>query len=92
MIVKNDIITKRQNLVFKKFQETKNNTQKISEKIETRHIRLQNLNYSLRETENIQISISNCIKGVDHITNQMKHLKSLIPKDIIDQIDNPLFF
>eukprot|EP01080_Neovahlkampfia_damariscottae_P005217 gene5217-8829_t len=92
MMVKNEIITKRQNLVFKKFQDTKNETQKISEKIETRHIRLQNLNYSLRESENLQKSILLCTKSVEHVTNQIKHLKNLLPKDVIDQIDNPLFF
>jgi hypothetical protein len=91
MIVKNDIIQKRQDLVFKKFLEAKKVTSAVSEKIETRHIRLQNLNYSLRDAESLNYSILQCLRSVEAVTEQIAHLKDILPKDVVEKIENPLF-
>jgi hypothetical protein len=90
MIQKTAQLSQRQMVLIKKFNGCNIQTVQTLQKVQDKHVTLQNISHSLRESDKINRLIERSARDIEAIFTQCKELEELLPHDVVATLDSPL--
>lgn len=90
MIQQTQKVSNREILLYKKFHTCRQQSMNTLQDVQDKHVELQNVSHSLRETDKMNRFIEQSARNIEQIMKQIDELHELLPKDVLDKIDNPL--
>lgn len=90
MIQQTQKLSNREILVYKKFHTCRQQSMNTLQDVQDKHVELQNVSHYLKESDKMNRFIEQSARNIEQILKQIDELQELLPRDVIQKLDNPL--